>query len=107
MVILYFTTSMECSQSDACTSANWIGTTIELNILLNTMWSPMKFGKSAKIHYITARRQGRNRYRVYGQTADGRYLFVVLEHVKGTVYTTITARDMTDHEKRNFRRLRK
>jgi len=23
-----------------------------------------------------ARRQGRNRYRVYGQTSDGRYLFV-------------------------------
>ena len=29
-----------------------------------------------------ARRQGHNRYRVYGQTADGRYLFVVLEHIK-------------------------
>ncbi len=54
-----------------------------------------------------ARRQGRNRYRVYGQTADGRYLFVVLEQIKGTVYNPITARDMTDREKQNFRRLRK
>jgi len=54
-----------------------------------------------------ARRQGHNRYRVYGQTADGRYLFVVLEHIKGTVYKPITTRNMTDREKRNFRRLRK
>jgi len=54
-----------------------------------------------------ARRQGRNRYLVYGQTADGRYLFAVLEHIEGTIYEPITARDMTDREKRNFRRLRK
>ena len=54
-----------------------------------------------------ARREGRDRYRLYGQTADGRYLFVVLEHVGGTVYKPITARDMTDGEKRNYRRLHK
>ena len=54
-----------------------------------------------------ARRQGRNRYRLYGQTANGRYLFVVLEHVERTFYKPITARDMTDREKRNFRRHRK
>ncbi len=29
-----------------------------------------------------ARRQGRNRYLVYGQTLDGRYLFVVLERIR-------------------------
>lgn len=54
-----------------------------------------------------AHREGRNRYRLYGQTAAGRYLFVVLEHLAGTVYKPITARDMTDNEKRNYRRLRK
>jgi uncharacterized DUF497 family protein len=54
-----------------------------------------------------ARRQGRNRYRLYGQTAEGRYLFVVLEHVEGTIFKPITARDMTEGEKQNFRRLRK
>jgi uncharacterized DUF497 family protein len=54
-----------------------------------------------------ARRQGHNRYRLYGQTAEGRYLFVVLEYVEGTIYKPITARDMTEGEKRNFRRLRK
>lgn len=54
-----------------------------------------------------ARRQGRNRYRLYGQTAAGRYLFVVLEHVENTIFKPITARDMTEGEKRKFRRLRK
>lgn len=33
-----------------------------------------------------------------GRPANGRYLFVVLEHFKGTVYKPITARDMTDRE---------
>jgi len=54
-----------------------------------------------------ARREGRNRYRLYGQTAMGRYLFVVLEHVRGTIFKPITARDMSEGERRNFRRLRK
>lgn len=54
-----------------------------------------------------ARRQGRNRYLVYGQTLDGRHLFVVLEQIEWSVYKPITARNMTDREKRNFRRLRK
>jgi uncharacterized DUF497 family protein len=54
-----------------------------------------------------ARRQGRNRYLLYGQTAEGRYLFVVLEHVEATIFKPITARDMTEGEKQNFRRLRK
>lgn len=54
-----------------------------------------------------ARRQGRNRYRLYGQSRDGRYLFAVLEHIEDSVYKPITARDMTDREKRSFRRLRK
>ena len=53
-----------------------------------------------------AHRQGRSRYRLYGQTANGRYLFVVLEHVRATVYKPITARDMTDREKRSFRKRR-
>lgn len=53
-----------------------------------------------------AHREGRNRYRLYGQTAEGRYVFVVLEQFEGTVYKPITARDMTAAEKRNFRRLR-
>ncbi len=54
-----------------------------------------------------AHRQGHNRYRLYGQTVAGRYLFIVLERIEGTVYKPITARDMTTKEKRSFRRLRK
>lgn len=54
-----------------------------------------------------AHREGRNRYRLYGQTAEGRYLFIVLEQLTGTVFKPITARDMTKGEKQNFRRLRK
>jgi hypothetical protein len=38
---------------------------------------------------------------------DGRYLFVVLEHIKGTVYKPIAALDNPSGEKRNFRRLGK
>ena len=54
-----------------------------------------------------ARRQGRDRYLVYGQTLDGRYLFIVLERIQESVYKPITARNMTDREKQNFRRLRR
>ena len=54
-----------------------------------------------------ARRQGRNRYLLYGRTGDGRYLFVVLEQVKDSVYKPITARDMTNGEKSKLRGLRK
>ena len=54
-----------------------------------------------------ARRQGRNRYLLYGQTGDGRYVFAVLEHVEGSVYKPVTARDMTDREKKRLRGLRK
>ena len=54
-----------------------------------------------------ARRQGHNRYLLYGQTGDGRYVFAVLEHVEGSVYKPITARDMTDREQKRFRRLTK
>ena len=54
-----------------------------------------------------ARRQGTNRYLVYGQTMVGRYLFVVLENIQGSIYKPITARDMTDRKKRKYRRLRK
>ncbi len=54
-----------------------------------------------------AHREGHSRYRLDGPTEDGRYLFVVLEHFEGTVYKPITARDMTDSEKRNYRKLRR
>ena len=54
-----------------------------------------------------AHRQGGNRYRLYGRTMEGRYLFIVLEHVEGTIFKPVTARDMTEGEKQNLRRFRK
>ena len=54
-----------------------------------------------------ARRHGTNRYLVYGRTLTGRYLFVVLENIQGSIYKPITARNMTAQEKQNFRRRRK
>lgn len=52
-----------------------------------------------------ARRQGRDRYRLYGQTVEGRHLFVVLEQAAEGIYKPITAREMTPGEKKNFRKL--
>lgn len=40
-----------------------------------------------------AHRQGRNRYRLYGQTEAGRFLFVVLEHKEGP-YTNRSRREI-------------
>ncbi len=57
--------------------------------------------------FLLGRQQGANRYRLYGQSESGRYLFVVIESRYGTVYKPITARDMTEAEKRAFRRLRR
>ena len=54
-----------------------------------------------------AHREGADRYRVYGQTEEGRYLFVVIERLSGTIYKPITARDMTEGEKSGYRRLRR
>ncbi len=54
-----------------------------------------------------ARTEGQNRYRLYGQTQDGRYLFLVLERISGATYKPITAREMTDGERHGYRRLRR
>jgi uncharacterized DUF497 family protein len=53
------------------------------------------------------RREGKNRYRLYGQTTAGRYLFVVVERISGSTFRPITARDMVPGEKQNIRRRRK
>lgn len=55
---------------------------------------------------VLAYRHGTNRYRLYGQTAAGRYLFVVVERVKGSSFRPITARDMEPGERQNFRKAR-
>ncbi len=50
---------------------------------------------------------GLTRYRVYGQSYSGRYLFIVLDRVRNHKFYVVTARDMTEREKQAFKRQRK
>ena len=48
---------------------------------------------------------GKNdRYILYGQTDGGRYLKVILERRHGNHYRPVTAFDMSNHEKHNYRK---
>lgn len=47
------------------------------------------------------------RYLAYGRTAGGRFLFVVYVPRSAGYVRVLTARDMTDREKRLYRRRRK
>lgn len=50
-------------------------------------------------------RRGRDGlYKVFGRTAGGRYLLVVLAGLGGGVWRVVTARRMTDDERRLFQR---
>ena len=51
-------------------------------------------------------RHGRDRYLIQGQTAGGRYLFIGLEQEGKGIYVPITARDMSEREKKAFKRRR-
>jgi uncharacterized DUF497 family protein len=48
-----------------------------------------------------------NRYLVYGQTENGRYLLVVLKLESNGIFKVITARDMTNSERHLYLRRRK
>ena len=47
-----------------------------------------------------------NTFVAYGFTEDGRYLFIVFKVKRRGVIRIITARDMTEKEKHNYRRKR-
>lgn len=49
-------------------------------------------------------RAGENKHTILGQTQEGRYLFIVVAHKGKRVFRVITARDMTDAERRRFQR---
>lgn len=49
-------------------------------------------------------RKSRGRYVAYGRTFDGRYLFVGFKLHQGGIAEVRTARNMTDSEKRYYRR---
>ncbi|MER3501380.1 MAG: hypothetical protein IMHGJWDQ_001687 [Candidatus Fervidibacter sp.] len=53
-------------------------------------------------HY--AWHQWGNRYIVLGQTEVGRYLMGVVDRVSGFGFRPVTARDMTEREKRLYRK---
>lgn len=54
-------------------------------------------------HYV--RKTKENKYLVYGKTNSGRYLFVVVILKPMNRIKVITARDMTDKEKKTFRKI--
>lgn len=45
-------------------------------------------------------------YKVFSQTTAGRYLLVVLAELGGGTWKVVTAREMTDQERRLYRRQR-
>lgn len=47
-------------------------------------------------------RTGEGKHSLLGQTAEGRYLFVVVAHKGGGIFRVITARDMNESERRRF-----
>ena len=50
------------------------------------------------------RKSGKIRYLIWGKSRAGRYLFIVLEEESQGVFVPLTARDMTESEKRAFRK---
>lgn len=50
------------------------------------------------------RRVGKDRYAALGSTGTGRHLFVILHLLPTGSARVVTARDMSDREKRRFRR---
>lgn len=53
---------------------------------------------------VFPRFEGERKYRVWGQTKDGRYVQVIYVFSPPGVVYVIHARDLTDSEKRRFRR---
>jgi uncharacterized DUF497 family protein len=50
------------------------------------------------------KRRGENLYKAYGQTEDGRYLFIVFIYKLNRRALILSARDMTKQERRLYRK---
>lgn len=50
------------------------------------------------------KRKGEDLFYAFGQTDGGRYLFIVFIRKRGNRVLVLTAREMTDREKRGYRR---
>ncbi|MBI5652108.1 MAG: BrnT family toxin [Chloroflexi bacterium] len=57
------------------------------------------FGK-----HLARRAREENRYLLFGQTAEGRYLWIVIDHEGERFFYVVTARDMTPDERRLYQR---
>jgi uncharacterized DUF497 family protein len=55
-------------------------------------------------HYAQRGRE-ENRYEIYGQTEEGRYLFVVVDQESSSIFYVVTARDIEQSERRLYRRV--
>ena len=53
------------------------------------------------------KKRSRKRYYLYGQTNGGRYLFIVFELYPSGIVRPISARDMEEAERRDFKRQRR
>lgn len=51
-----------------------------------------------------AQRSGRNKMAIWGQTEDGRYLLVILGIEEHSDYYSVSAREMEEKEKRQYRK---
>ncbi len=52
----------------------------------------------------TLRARGQDTWALYGQTDGGRYLMVILAHRGHGIYYPVTARPMSDAERRRYQR---
>ena len=50
------------------------------------------------------RKSGKIRYLIWGQSCAGRYLLIVVEEESQGIFVPLTARDMTESEKRAFKK---
>ena len=54
----------------------------------------------SEAHHIRRSKEGL--YKLFGQTTAGRYILVVLANLGGGVWKIVTAREMTDNERRLY-----
>ncbi len=57
----------------------------------------------SETHHVRRSKEGL--YKLFGQTEGGRYILVVLVNLGGSVWKVVTARQMTDSEKKFFNKL--
>ena len=60
------------------------------------------FGDRSVAIRVGRGRYGGSRYAVYGQAESGRYLVVFIDGVEGARFFPVTARDMTERERRRY-----